>query len=166
MTQRLRYPELSPEGVGALRGLEHFLNAASGLESVLLELVRLRCSQLNGCEYCIALHSAELQKHHEPASRIDTVAAWAASNAFTERERAGLRWAEVITDVQQGHAADDEYAAVRLHFADTELVNLTLAIAGINAWNRMAIAFRAQHTSKPAPTADATEGDGGKVSEE
>ena len=158
MSQRLRYPEFSPEGVGALRGLEHFLNASSGLEPVLLELVRLRSSQLNGCEYCIALHSAELQKHHEPASRIDTIATWPASDAFTERERAALRWAEVITDVQQGHAPDDEYAAVRLHFSDVETVNLTLAIAGINAWNRMAIAFRPQWHERSA-IAD----DGGKV---
>ena len=169
--QRLRYPELAPQGVAALSGLEHYLNSAAGLEPALLELVRLRASLLNGCEYCVGLHSAELRKHHEPDSRIAAVGAWRASDAFTERERSALRWAEAITNIQNGHAADEEFAAVREHFSDVEVVNLTLAIASINAWNRMAIAFRPQwheprggHTdASPADKVDVTGDDGGKV---
>lgn len=165
--QRLRYPELAPQGVAAMSAVEHYLNAESGLDSVLLELVRLRCSQLNGCEYCIGLHTAELKKHNEPQTRIDAVAAWPQSDAFTERERAALAWAEHITNIQQGHASDAAFAAARKHFADTDLVNLTLAIASINAFNRMAIAFRPQWHERRAPDAtDATSDDGGKVSED
>ena len=155
MLQRLRYPELAPEGVAALSSVEHYLNAGSGLEPVLLELVRLRASLLNGCEYCVALHSAELRKHHEPESRIAALGAWRASDAFTERERAGLRWAEVITDVQDGHAADAEFRAVREHFSDVDVVNLTLTIASINAFNRMAIAFRPQWHQQSGGQAEA-----------
>ncbi len=147
MQERLRYPELAPEGVAALRTLEHYLNAASGLEPILLELVRLRASQLNGCEYCIATHTAELHKHNEPDTRIAAVEHWRQSEAFTERERAALRWTEAITNIQQGHASDDDYAAVKQHFTGSELVNLTLALASINAWNRLAIAFRPQWQS-------------------
>ena len=142
--QRLRYPELAPEGIAALAAVEHHLNTASGLTHALLEFVRLRCSQLNGCEYCIGLHTHVLTRANEPTSRIEAVAQWAASDAFTHREQAALRWAEVITNIQDGHASDPEFAAVREHFEDHEVVELTLAIAAINAWNRMAIAFRPQ----------------------
>ena len=173
MSQRLRYPELAPAGVAALSGLEHYVNAGSGLEPVLLELVRLRASLLNGCEYCIALHTAELRKHNEPASRISAVQDARSSQAFTERELAALRWAETITNIQAGQAPDEVFDAVRKHFSDVELVNLTLAIASVNAWNRMAIAFRPQwhgtagHTKTPPadqpPDVDAVADDGGKV---
>lgn len=169
--QRLRYPELAPQGIAAMSAVEHYLNAESGLEAVLIELVRLRCSQLNGCEYCIALHTAELIKHHEPRTRMDAVTTWPQSDAFTERERAALAWAEHITNIQQGHAEDAAFTAVRRHFTDAELVNLTLAIASINAFNRMAIAFRPQWHQRRAPDAtDATlspeDDDGGKAAED
>ena len=159
MTQRLRYPELAPQGIAALSALEHYCNTAGGLEPVLLELVRLRASLLNGCEYCIALHSAELRRHHEPATRIDAVSVWVQSDAFTQRERAALRWTEVITGIQDGHASDPEFAAVRTHFSDAELVNLTLSIASINAWNRMAIAFRPVWREADAAGVKKTEAD-------
>ena len=141
--QRLKYAELSPEGVGAMLGVEHFLNAFSGLESSLLEMVRLRASQINGCAFCIGLHGHELAKHNEPESRILAIERWSESDALTQRERAALRWTEAITNIQSGHASDEEYAAVRAHFGDREVVDLTLAIASINAWNRLAIAFSA-----------------------
>lgn len=142
--QRLKYVELSPDGVGAMRGVEHYLNVGSGLEPVLLELVRLRASLLNGCGFCTGLHRHELSKHHEPESRVGAVAGWRESDAFTERERAALAWTEVVTDVQGGHVPDEAFAAVKEHFAEKEVVDLTLAIASINAWNRMAIAFRVE----------------------
>ncbi len=148
--QRLRYPLLAPEGIAALSSVEHHLNAESGLDPTLLELVRLRSSQLNDCHYCIALHTSELRRHNEPESRIEAVALWSRSDAFTMRERAALRWAELITDIQQEHAPAHEFDAARQHFTDRELVELTLAIASINAWNRMAIAFRPQWHPRPS----------------
>ena len=151
--------ELAPEGMRALSAVEHVLNTGSCLSPVLVELVRLRASLMNGCEYCIGLHTSELRKHHEPVGRIDGVGRWRESDAYTQRERGALRWAEVITDIQDGHASDAEFAAVREHFSDVEVVQLTLAVASINAWNRMAIAFRPQW--KPRVAVD----DGGTVEE-
>ncbi len=142
--QRMRYAELSPGGMEAMRGVEHYLNAGSGLSPVLLELVRMRVSLMNGCEFCIGLHRRELGKHNEPESRVSAVAEWRESDAFTETERAALAWTEVVTDVQDGHVPEEAFRAVREHFADKELVDLTVAIASINAWNRVAIAFRAK----------------------
>ncbi len=164
--QRLRYTDLAPEGIAALRALEHYLNTATNLPPSLLELIRLRASLLNGCEYCIGLHTHELTKHHETPDRIAQVAGWRTSTAYTHREQAAFAWTEIITNIQQDHAPQAAFEAAHEHFTDVELTNLTLAIASINAWNRMAIAFRAQHTSKPQPSADATEGDGGKVAED
>ncbi len=142
--QRLKYIELSPGGTGAMRVAEHYLNVESGLDPVLLELVRLRASLMNGCEFCIGLHRRELAKHNEPESRVAAVAGWSASDAFTETERAALAWTEAVTNVQEGQVPDAAFAAVREHFAEKELVDLTVAIASMNAWNRLAIAFRAE----------------------
>jgi AhpD family alkylhydroperoxidase len=169
--QRLRYTEIAPQGFAAMRGVEHYCNTESGLEPVLLELVRLRASLLNGCEYCIGLHSHELGKHNEPTTRIETVGDWRGSDAFTQRERAAFAWTEVVTNIQNGHASDEAYEAALEHFSPEELVNLTIAIASINAWNRMAIAFRAKHVEKKAEAAKGEErsavgDDGGKVVEE
>ncbi len=139
---RLPYMKLSPEGMKALQDLEHYLNAFSGLEAVLLEMVRLRVSLLNGCDFCIGLHSTELAKGHEPASLIDGIANWQKSAAFTQRQRAALRWADAITNIQSDHADESSYAPLKLHFSEREIVDLTLAISSINAWNRLSIAFR------------------------
>lgn len=161
MAQRLRYTDLAPQGLAAMRAVEHYCNAETGLSPILLELVRLRASQLNGCEYCIAMHTHELGKHNEPASRIDELRNWRASDAYTQHERAALAWTEAVTDIQQGHVPDAVYAEAKAHFSDPDLVNLSIAITSINAWNRMAIAFRAERSHKPA--ADPIADDGGKV---
>jgi len=124
-----------------MRALEHYLNTASGLEPVLLDLVRLRASLMNGCEYCIALHTAELKKQHEPEERIAGLGDWRGSSAYTQRERAALAWTEAVTNIQDGHAPDAVYDEVRAHFSDVETANLTLAITTINAWNRLAISM-------------------------
>ncbi len=141
MAARLEYGKLAPEGLARMRALEHTLNTETGLEAVLLDLVRLRASLLNGCEYCIHLHSAELRKLHEPDERITGLADWRGSGAYTQRERAALAWCEALTNIQEGHAPDALYAEVRAHFSEVETVNLTLAITTINAWNRIAIAL-------------------------
>ena len=142
MAARMRYPEIAPEGYAALSAFGHYVNTGTALPPVLLGLVYLRASALNGCEFCTELHKAELRKRHEPESRIEAVVSMPFSDAFTPHEQAALRWTDVITDVQNGHASEEEYAAVRKYFDGKDLVDLTFAIANINAWNRMGIAFR------------------------
>jgi AhpD family alkylhydroperoxidase len=136
---RLDYGKLAPEGIAKMRALEHSLNTGTGLEPRLLELVRLRVSLLNGCQYCIGLHTAELQRQNETADRVAEIEDWRGSDAYTPRERAAFGWAEALTDIQEGHAPDVVYDAVRAHFSEAETVNLTLVITTINAWNRIAI---------------------------
>jgi AhpD family alkylhydroperoxidase len=138
--------ELAPEGLAKMRALEHYLNTGTGLEPVLLELVRLRASLMNGCHFCIEMHTAQLKKLHEPEERIAGVAEWRSAGAgsggaYTHRERAALAWTEAVTNIQDGHAPDVVYAQVREHFSEVEAVNLTLAITTINAWNRLEISM-------------------------
>ena len=114
----------------------------SGLEPKLLELVKTRASQMNGCAYCIDMHTKDARAHGETEQRLFALSAWREAPFFTEKERAALQWTEAITDIQRGHAPDDVFEEVRKHFAEAELMNLTLAITTINAWNRIAIAFR------------------------
>ncbi|MDP9050516.1 MAG: carboxymuconolactone decarboxylase family protein [Acidobacteriota bacterium] len=141
MAARLSYAKLAPEGLARMTALGHYLNTKTGLEPVLLDLVRLRASLMNGCEYCIQLHAAELKKLHEPEERIAGLAEWRGSSAYTQRERAALAWTEAVTNIQDGHAPDEVYVHVREHFGEKETVDLTLAITTINAWNRMAISL-------------------------
>jgi AhpD family alkylhydroperoxidase len=140
---RLKYGQLAPEGFAKMRELEHYLNNRTGLEASLLELVRLRASLMNGCEYCIHMHTEELRKLNETAERIAGLEDWRGSEAYTKRERAALAWAEAVTNIQDGHAPDVVYDEVRAHFSEAETVNLTLAITMINAWNRIAISLGA-----------------------
>jgi AhpD family alkylhydroperoxidase len=138
---RLKYGQLAPDGMAKMRELEHYLNNETRLEPTLLGFVRLRVSLMNGCEYCIQLHSAELKKLNETPERVNAVADWRSSEAYTKRERAALAWAEAVTNIQDGHAPDVVYDEVRAHFSDVETVNLTLVITTINAWNRIAISL-------------------------
>ncbi len=138
---RLKYGQLAPEGLAHMRELEHYLNNGAGLDASLRELVRLRASLMNGCEYCVGLHTMELKKAGESEERIASVAGWRSSQLYTKRERAALAWAEAVTDIQNGHAADAVYEEVRAEFSDVETVNLTLVITTINAWNRISIAL-------------------------
>ena len=142
--QRLQYIKLAPKGMAAMRAVEHYVNTETNLEPSLLELVRLRASVMNGCEYCIALHTHEMDKWHETPNRIARLSDWREADVYTERERAALAWTEEITNIQTEQAPRSAYDAVLQHFTEVEVVNLTLAIASINAWNRVAIAFRAQ----------------------
>jgi AhpD family alkylhydroperoxidase len=144
MAMRLPYTKLAAGGYDALVAVGHYLNTQTALEPSLLGLVYLRASLLNGCGFCIGMHTAELRHHHEPQGRIDAVAMWRESDAFTPRERAALRWAEVVTNIQDGHAPEAEFAAVREYFGEKDLADLTFAIAQINAWNRLGIAFGAE----------------------
>lgn len=160
---RLSYTKLAPDAYKALQALGHYLRTQTSLDSVLLGLIDLRASQLNRCGFCVGMHTKELKHANEPESRINAVANWRESDAFTPRERAALAWTEEITNIQDGHASDEAYAAVTQFFAEKELVDLTFAIATINAWNRLGIAFRTEwnppipsgsapaHQQQPAP---------------
>ncbi len=150
MAGRLDYVKLAPDGIEKLRELGHTLATTSGLEPVLLELVRVLASRRNGCAKCTHVHEAELRKMHEPADRIAGVVDWRESNAYTQRERAALAWAEAVTDIQDAGLREAAKASVREHFTDAEIANLTLAIAAINAWNRMEIATGAFSTQEAA----------------
>ena len=141
MEPRLKYGQLAPEGLAKMMELEHYLNTGTGLEASLLELVRLRASLMNGCEYCIHMHTAELRKRNETAERIAGVGDWRGLEIYTKRERAALAWAEAVTNIQEGHAPDAVYDELRAHFSDVGTVNLTLVITTINAWNRIAISL-------------------------
>ena len=143
-----------------MRATEHYLNTSTALSAVLLELVRLRVSLRNGCEFCIGHHQGELHKHNQPESRIEALADWAHSDAFTPKERAALAWADSVTEIQSRHASDADYAAVSTFFHEKDLVDLTLAVASINAWNRMSIAFRAQWDPRRAEKKAMTNEDG------
>ena len=167
MSTRLRYPEVAPTGYAALTGFGHYLNTQTALDPVLKGLVDLRASQINGCHFCIAMHTAELRKHHEPATRIDAVATWPTSEAFTPRERAALAWTETLTNLPNGtHASDEDYRAVSTHFGPKDLVDLTYAIANINAWNRLGVAFKPEWHNHQPETQSAINDDGAKVAED
>ena len=116
----------------------------SGLERSLLELVKTRASQLNGCAYCIDMHTKDARANGETEQRLYALSAWRETPFFTSRERAALAWTEALTNIQQGHAPDDVYELARTEFDEAELTRLTLAITQINAWKRIAIAFRAE----------------------
>lgn len=141
MQQRLDFYKASPEAIKAMVGLEQRI-AKSDLEKPLVELVRLRASQINGCAYCVDTHAADARKAGEDDRRLATLCVWRESPFFSERERAALAWTEALTLISQSHAPDDLWEAVRPHFSEAELTDLTLLITAINGWNRFAIAFR------------------------
>lgn len=114
----------------------------SGLEVPLLELVRMRASQINGCAYCLDMHSKDARAEGESEQRLYTLSAWRETPFFTERERAALAWTEAVTVISENDVPDDLYSSVRAHFSESELVALTIAIIAINGWNRLAIPFR------------------------
>lgn len=155
MVKRLNYAKVFPEGVHAVLEVEKVIRG-SGLEPSLLELVKTRASQLNGCAYCIDMHTKDARAAGETEQRLYALSAWRETPFFTPRERAALTWTETITNIQQGHAPDEVYEEVRREFTEAELVKLTLAIAQINTWNRIAIGFRAEPgTYAPKPRAQA-----------
>jgi len=150
MTERLKFARAFPEGIHALMTLGKTINAG-GLEASLLELVKVRASQLNGCAYCIDMHTKDARAAGETEQRLYALSAWRETPFFTPRERAALAWTEAITNIQLGHADDAIYEQVRSEFNDADLVKLTLGITQINAWNRIAIAFRTEPgTYQPA----------------
>ena len=143
MPQRLRYGKAFPEGIHALQDLGRVINS-SGLEPSLAELVKIRASQLNGCAYCIDMHTKDARAAGETEQRLYALPAWEETPFYTPRERAALAWTEAITNIQEGRASDAVYEEVRKEFSEAELVRLTFVIGQINFWNRISIGFRVE----------------------
>jgi AhpD family alkylhydroperoxidase len=141
MEQRLDFYKANPAAIKSLLGVEERIGK-SALEKSLTELVRLRASQINGCAFCVDMHTTDARKGGETERRLATVVVWRETPFFTDRERAALEWTEAVTLVSHEHVPDAVWQAVRPHFSDEELVDLTLLISAINAWNRLAISFR------------------------
>ena len=142
MNTRLRYTIAAPEAFKAMFQLSEYVRQ-SGLEESLLNLVDLRASQINGCAYCLDMHTKDARAGGENEQRLYLLPVWREARSFySEREQAALEWTEAVTLVAEDHVPDDVYERVRPHFTDEELANLTLAIATINSWNRLNVAFR------------------------
>src|SRR5437763_2032056 len=141
MKSRLEYARLSPDGYRAMLALNKFAES-SGIEHSLLELIKIRASQINGCAYCVDMHTIDARAAGESEQRIYLLDAWREAPFYTDRARAALAWTEAVTLVSETHVPDDVYEEARRHFSEKELVNLTWAIVTINVWNRIAVAFR------------------------
>ena len=143
MSPRINLFAVAPKAMQPMLALQTYVDG-SGLEAKLLHLVKLRASQLNGCAYCIDMHSKEARAAGEAEQRLYGLSAWSETPFYTARERAALAWTEAVTLITEGHVPDHAFAAAREQFSEEELVNLTLAITTINAWNRLSVAFRAE----------------------
>ena len=152
MKPRMNFYQAAPDTMKAMMALENQI-ASSGLEQSLMELVKTRASQINGCAFCIDMHTKDARKRGETEQRLYLLNAWREAPVYTDRERAALAWTEAVTLISQTHAPDDVYNEVRAHFSEAEIVNLTMLIGTINTWNRLAIGFRAIPPVKAAATA-------------
>ncbi len=144
MTQRLNIFAVAPKAIEPLMQVAINLEAV-GLETKLVELVKIRASQINGCANCLHMHTTDARAAGESEERIYLLDAWRESSMYTSRERAALAWTEALTKVYETHAPDADYKGLKPHFTDAEIVHLTVLIGAINTWNRIAIGFRFQH---------------------
>ena len=155
MEPRIDYHHAAAEGVAAMRGLEAYVHRC-GLEPRLIELVKLRASLINGCAYCIDMHTKDARALGETEQRLYALSAWRETPFYSERERAALAWTEALTLISEFGAPDEVYEEVSRHFPEKQLVDLTLAIVAINGWNRLAIGFRAVPGTYESPYAKKT----------
>lgn len=139
---RIDYRKVAPEAIQALWAVERYARG-SKIEHPLLELVKLRASMMNGCAYCVDMHSKDARAGGESEQRLYALSVWREAPFFTPRERAALTWVEAVTEVSADHVPDEVFLLAREHFDERELVDLTMAVIAINAWNRLAIASRA-----------------------
>lgn len=142
MEERIKYKQTNPDAIKVMWGLENYVHQC-GLEQSLLELVKTRASQINGCAYCIDMHTKDARNAGETEQRLYALPAWEETPFFSARERAALAWTEAVTLVNVGQVPTAVFEAVNQQFTEVELVDLTMAIVAINGWNRLAIAFRA-----------------------
>jgi AhpD family alkylhydroperoxidase len=152
MDRRIDFWKAAPQGAIALRNLQRYVNDC-GLEPSLMELVKTRASQINGCAYCIDMHTKDARAAGESEQRLYALSAWRETPFFSERERAALAWTEALTLIANGPVEDALYEESRRHFSDKELVDLSLAVIAINGWNRLAIPFRSPAGSYQPPQA-------------
>lgn len=141
MGKRLDYFKADPEAVKGILQMEKYI-AASGLDSGLYHLVKLRASQINGCGYCVDMHAKDARKEGETEQRLDALVVWRETSFYTTRERAALAWTESLTLISENNVSDELYKVVSKEFDEQELLALTMCIVAINSWNRLAIAFR------------------------
>ncbi len=149
MSRRIPYFQAAPDAVKQLSATRPYIESTN-IERRLRALVELRSSQINGCAYCVDMHSREARDAGETQQRLDCLCVWRETSFFDDRERAALAWAESVTLVSETHIPDDVYEEARQHFSDKDLVDLTLIITVINAWNRMAISFRTNPPKRSA----------------
>lgn len=149
MKQRLNPFKTAPDLMQAMVALSDKVES-EGIDKTLAELVKTRASQINGCAYCLYMHTADARGYGETEERLYLLDAWRESPLYSDRERAALAWTEALTTVSETHAPDAVFEEARRHFSEAELVQLTLMITTINAWNRIAIGFRFPHSTKPA----------------
>lgn len=141
MKQRLNYSEKAPDALKGMLELEKYVQG-SGLERSLYELVKTRASQINGCAYCIDMHTKDARKAGETEQRLYALSAWRETPFYSDRERVALAWTEALTLISENEVPDSLYNATREHFNEQEIITLTMAIVAINGWNRLAIGFR------------------------
>jgi AhpD family alkylhydroperoxidase len=141
MKQRVDYKALAPDGYAAMLQLKKYVDG-SGLAPALIEMIELRVSQINGCSFCVDMHTRALRGHGEDERRIACTAAWREAPFYSARERAALGWAEAVTLIADSHAPDDLYEEMRRHFSEAELVAVTYAAVLMNGFNRIAVGFR------------------------
>jgi AhpD family alkylhydroperoxidase len=154
MKPRMNFYQAAPDTIKAMMALENQIQS-SGLEQSLMELVKTRASQINGCAFCINMHTQDARKRGETEQRLYLLNAWREAPCYTDRERAALAWTEAVTLIAETHAPDDVYNEVRAHFSEAETVNLTVLIGTINTWNRLSIAFCAIPPAKVSAAATA-----------
>jgi len=137
-----RLSEIAPEAIRAMGALERYAHEVK-IEKSLVELVKMRVSMMNGCAYCVGMHSKDAREAGESEQRLYALSVWREAPSFTPREGAALAWTEAVTEVSVGHVPDDVYRLAREHFNEREIIDLTMTVIAINAWNRLATAFRA-----------------------
>ena len=143
MKPRIDFTKVSPRALQAMMGVQSYVNH-SGLEHSLLELVKMRASQINGCAYCLDMHFKDARAAGETEQRLYLLDAWREAPFYSDRERAALEWTEAMTLLTEGHVPDSVYATVREQFSEAELVDLSMAVVAINGWNRLMVGFRAE----------------------
>ncbi|MFA5668360.1 MAG: carboxymuconolactone decarboxylase family protein [Balneolaceae bacterium] len=141
MKERIKYAEVDPAAIKAMVEIEKYMQK-SGLEFSLYELIKTRASQINGCAYCLDMHTKDARNAGETEQRLYALSAWRETPFFTKRERAALEWTEALTLLAQNDVPDSLYEATREYFSEKEMISLTMAVIAINGWNRLAIGFR------------------------
>jgi AhpD family alkylhydroperoxidase len=141
MGEHLKYEKAAPGALRAMYSLQKYVEEC-GLEKSLIELIKTRASQINGCAFCIDMHTKDARANGETEQRLYALSAWRETPFYTDRERAALAWTEAVTLISEGHVPEDIFEQARAQFSDEELVNLTIAVVTINGWNRLSIAFR------------------------